>query len=180
MDTQRPCLDVPALQQALNAERIARGSTWAALAREVHVSVPTMQHMHRRGTIEADAVVLLLQWLRRPCEDFVIRPAGSIAPRPAPAVPPLYGRFDTIALHKALDLERIARQLSWAEVGAELGVSAAVISRLTKGGRTHANLMIIAADWAGEPVEALLQPSSPVLQAARMDARARTRPGSDQ
>ena len=180
MDTQRPYLDIPALQQAIDAERIARGSTWDALARKVHVSVPTIQQMHRRGKIEADAVVLLLQWLRRPCEDFVVRPTGSVAPRPAPAVPPLYARFDTIALHRALDIKRVARQLSWADVGAELGVSAAVISRFTKGGRTNASLMITAADWAGEPVEALLQPSVPALQAARMDARAPKLPDSDQ
>jgi hypothetical protein len=30
--------------------------------------------------------------------------------------------------------------------------------------------MVVAAEWAGEPVEALLQPSQPFLGPARMDA----------
>jgi hypothetical protein len=177
MPPGQPYLDVDALHRALDAERLARGTTWAALAREAHYSVASLQGMTERGRIEADAVVLLLQWLGRRCADFVVLPNGREARRttgkPLPPVPPLFARFDTIALHTALDRVRTERRLSWDEVASELGVSAGVIARFKKGGRTNANLMVAAADWAGEPVEALLQPSQPVLAPARMDARAR-------
>jgi hypothetical protein len=173
----RPYLDVVALQAALDAERVARGMTWVALAREVHVSVPSLRSMTAGRRIEADAVVLMLQWLRRPCDDFVVRQDLGCAPpasgRPQPPVPPLYARFDTIALHLALDRARSERGLTWDDVAGALGVSPGVIARFTKGGRTNADLMVAAADWAGEPVEALLQPSRPVLGPARMDSRAR-------
>ncbi len=177
MNPECPYLNVAALQDALDAERIARRMTWAALAREVHISVPSLRQMAQREQLEADAIVLILQWLKRRCDDFVVRPSGD-AGRPvgshsAPGVPPLFARFDTIALHTALDSARERRGLTWNDVAAELGVSTWVIARFTKGGRTNANLMVAVADWAGQPVEALLQPSTPFLGPARMDARAR-------
>lgn len=176
MSLALPHLNIPSLQQAMDAERTKQGMTWAALALKVHVSVPTMRSMNERGNIEADAVVLILQWLRRRCDDFVIRPSRHKARQntgKAVPMPPLYARFDTIKLHAALDRARQTRRLSWDDVANELGVSTGVIARFTKGGRTNANLMIAAADWAGEPVEALLQPSRPTLGYARMDAKAR-------
>jgi DNA-binding XRE family transcriptional regulator len=180
MTTHHPYLDIGALQGALDAERIARGMTWAAVAAEVHVSVPSMRYMHTRAYIEADAAVLILQWLRRRCDDFVVWPVGKTVQRPRRSVmapiPPLYARFDTIALHTALDQARQERGLTWAEVAAELGVSTGVVERFTKGGRTHASLMVAAASWAGKSVEELLQPSRPVLGPARMDAKAREDP----
>ena len=175
----RPYLDVCALQRALDTERIARGMTWAAVAREVHYSAPSIRTMTRRATIEADAVVLILQWLRRLCDEFVVSPTTGAARRrrrvAGPPVPPLFARFDTIALYAALDRVRKKRGLAWDAVANELGVSAGVIARFTLGGRTNANLMVAAADWAGEAVEALLQQSRPVLGRARMDAKARSR-----
>lgn len=178
MDGTLPTLDVAALHKALDDERNRRGMTWAAVAREVHCSVASIQGMGTRGSIEADAVVLMLQWLRRHCADFVVGPRRSLDDAARPPVPERFARFDTIALHAALDRARQQRGLGWAQVAAALGVSPGVIARLTKGGRTSANLMVAAADWAGEHVEALMQPSRPVLSHARMDAGARTpKPG---
>lgn len=177
MTNDRPYLDAGALQQALDNERIVRGMSWAAVAREVHYSVSSILSMTRRAQIEADAVVLLLQWMKRRCDDFVVHPdrppARNIKGSSQPGVPPLFARFDTIALHAALDRARNERGLSWQEVADELGVSAGVIARFTKGGRTNANLMVAAADWAQVAVETLLQPSRPVLGPARMDTTSR-------
>lgn len=180
MTTSLPCLDLSALLHALDAERLARGMTWAAIAGAVHVSVATLRAMPARGNVEADAAVLILQWLGRRCAEFTVHPPRATQGRTRRVrevpVPPLFARFDTIALHAALDRVRGERGLAWDQVAAELGVSASVIARFRKGGRTNANLMVAAADWAGEPVEALLQPSRPVLGHARMDAPARAGP----
>ena len=82
---------------------------------------------------------------------------GDCADEPI-SIPPRFfrTRFDTIALYVALDRVRKQRGLEWVAVARELGVSPGVIARLTLGGRTNANLIIAAADWAGVAVEALL------------------------
>ncbi len=167
-----PYLDLAALRQALDAERTVRGLTWTEVARQLQI--PTVRDMGAGSHIQADAVLLILQWLGRRCDEFVVRPGGGAAPwagrEPLPAPPPLFARFDTIALHTALNRVRETRGMSWAEVATELATTPSVLSRLVKGGRTSGQFMVAAAEWAGEPVEALLQPSSPFLGPARMDA----------
>lgn len=170
----RPYLDFAALRQALDAERNARGLNWDAVGKQLRI--PTIRTMGGSGHIQADAVVLVLQWLGRRCDEFVVRPGGGLAPwaeRETPGPPPLFARFDTILLHAALDRARTARGRTWGEVAVELGTTPGVIARFTRGGRTNAQLMVAAAEWAGEPVESMLQPSHPFLGPARMDARAR-------
>ena len=59
-------------------------------------------------------MVLILQWLERRCAEFTIYPSRrksssrkSHTPRVKDVpVPPLFARFDTIALHTALDRVR--------------------------------------------------------------------------
>lgn len=178
MDTYAaPYLDLRALRQALEDERAARSLTWAEVGRQLRI--PTIHDMGKGSHMQADAVVLALQWLRRRCDDFVVRPNGRAAPwagrEPLPDPPPLFARFDTIALHAALDRRRTERGLTWPQVASMLGTTPAVLARFTKGGRTSGQLMVAAAEWAGEPVEALLQPSSPILGPARMDAHGANR-----
>ena len=168
----RPQFDVAAFRAAVDAERTRRGLSWVELGKQV--GIPTVREMGANGYMQADAVVLVLQWLGRRCDEFVVRPNGRRAPwaerEPLPAPPPLFARFDTIKLHAALDRMRVARGLTWNEVAAEIGAMPGQLARFTKGGRTGADLMVAGAEWAGEPVEALLQPSCPFLGPARMDA----------
>ena len=51
MTTPLPHLNLQALLQAVDAERSARGRTWAALAKAVHDSVPTLRAMPRHGAM---------------------------------------------------------------------------------------------------------------------------------
>ncbi|MGE3073158.1 MAG: hypothetical protein AB7N24_03625 [Dehalococcoidia bacterium] len=172
-----PYLDLAALRDAVESERRRRSLAWQEVGKQL--GIPTIRNMVESSHIQADAVVLVLQWLGRRCDEFVVRPGGGSAPwagrEPLPAPPPLFARFDTILLHAALDRVRMERGMTWTEVAAELGTQPGVIARFTKGGRTNAQLMVAAAEWADEPVEALLQPSHQFLGPARMDARARAR-----
>lgn len=65
-------------------------------------------------------------------------------------------RFDSKALHQALDEERLRREMSWAEVSKELGVSASTIRRIKDGGRMEVDGMIAMVDWLGAQVETWL------------------------
>jgi len=69
-------------------------------------------------------------------------------------------RFDAIALHAALDRQRVARALAWAQVARETGVSAATISRLRAGGRLEVDGMLALVAWLGRPVEDFVRRSA--------------------
>ena len=62
-------------------------------------------------------------------------------------------RFDSEALHAALDRQRASRGISWAQAAKEIGVSAATIARLPDGGRLEVDGMLAMVGWLGVPVE---------------------------
>ena len=66
-------------------------------------------------------------------------------------------RFDSKALHQALDEQRQRREMTWAEVSREIGVSASTLRRTKDGGRMEVDGMIAMVDWLGEPVETFLR-----------------------
>jgi transcriptional regulator with XRE-family HTH domain len=66
-------------------------------------------------------------------------------------------RFDAAALYAALDRERIARGMTWSQVAAETGVSAATIKRTKEGGRMEVDGMLALVNWLGVRVEMFVQ-----------------------
>jgi transcriptional regulator with XRE-family HTH domain len=68
-------------------------------------------------------------------------------------------RFDAKALYAALDAQRQARRLTWAQVGAEIGISAATITRTRSGGRLEVDGMLAMVRWLGVPVETFVRES---------------------
>src|SRR5262245_791364 len=97
-----------ALHAALDAERTARGLSWAAAAAEMKVSPSTVAQLHRRATAEADGVLQMLHWLGRAPESFL---AGDPAAADGRARWPGISsngilRFDTARLRAALDAAR--------------------------------------------------------------------------
>ena len=62
-------------------------------------------------------------------------------------------RFDTRKLFAALDARRSERSMTWARVAEEVGgVSAASLTRLSKGGRTFFPDVVRITAWLGRPV----------------------------
>jgi hypothetical protein len=62
-------------------------------------------------------------------------------------------RFDAQALYRALDEQRQARDMTWADVSREIGVSASTITRTRDGGRLEVDGMLAMVSWLGRPVE---------------------------
>jgi hypothetical protein len=69
-------------------------------------------------------------------------------------------RFDSVALYEALDGQRRSRGMSWSDVAAEIGVSAATIQRTRDGGRMEVDGMLAMVGWLGVPVERFVCESS--------------------
>lgn len=63
------------------------------------------------------------------------------------------GRFDAAALYAGIDERRRARGISWAQVGAETGVSPSTITRTKLGGRMEVDGMLAMVRWVGRTVE---------------------------
>lgn len=68
-------------------------------------------------------------------------------------------RFDAKALYDALEKQRSARALTWTQVAAEIGVSAATIQRTRTGGRMEVDGMLAMVRWLGVPVETFVRES---------------------
>jgi len=68
-------------------------------------------------------------------------------------------RFDSQALHQALDEKRQVRKMSWSEVAAEIGVSVSTIVRTQQGGRMEVDGMLAMVTWLGVAVETFVRDS---------------------
>ena len=68
-------------------------------------------------------------------------------------------RFDAKALYEALDERRSARGMTWANVAAEMGLSATTVARTRTGGRMEVDGMLAMVRRLGVPVETFVRES---------------------
>jgi len=68
-------------------------------------------------------------------------------------------RFDSAALHRAMDERRQALGLSWSEVARQTGVSAATLTRTKLGGRLEIDGVLAMVGWLRQPVERFVRES---------------------
>ena len=68
-------------------------------------------------------------------------------------------RFDARALYEALDAQRAARGLTWADVARETGVAVATLKRTADGGRLEVDGMLAMVAWLGRSVESFTRKS---------------------
>lgn len=66
-------------------------------------------------------------------------------------------RFDARALYEALDAQRRARALTWADVARETGVAAATLTRTKEGGRLEVDGMLAMVAWLDRSVESFVR-----------------------
>ena len=184
MSASTPHFDTAGLHAALDSRRRALRLTWAQLASETHVATSTLARAAHGGDMEVDGAMWLLQWLGASYEAFLRTPGTMAAPalrNPEPrddALPPgaprwtAYRRFDTTALHAALDAERAKRGLTWRQVAGEIRsplVTTGTLTGFAKGGRTGLSRLVPVLSWLGKPAEAFLT----------LPATARGRAGGD-
>ena len=159
------------LYAALDAQRQARGLSWAQAAREItartHVLAPrpigasTITGTRTRRNAEGDGVLQMLRWLNRTPESFI---PGVPEPREMstrlPAIPTdKVLRFDTRKLHAALDAKRIEKKRTWVQAAAEMGLSAGMLTHLANGGRTGFPHVMRMTRWLGRPAADFMRAS---------------------
>jgi hypothetical protein len=138
--------DMKALQATLDAERRARHLSWTELAAEINepfrgtssipISVTTMKTMHIKRSVTSAVVLQVLRWLGRTPESFL---SGRNSAPTVGETLPIAGssrilRFDTQAMHAALNAERITRKITWRQVADELpGFTESMLTNLATG-----------------------------------------------
>lgn len=171
MSANTPYFDTAGLHAALDRRRRALEMTWAQVANETRVAASTLARAAHGGDMEVDGAMWLLQWLGAPYEAFLRTSGTSTAgvlrdPEPRDdAQPPgaplwtTYRRFDTAALHAALDTQRAKRGLTWRQVADEIGspvVTTGTLAAFAKGGRTGLSRLVPVLAWLGKPAEEFL------------------------
>ncbi len=154
--------DVRALYDAIDAQRAARGLSWKEVAAEVSerctrlrpIALSTIIGLKDQPRGEGDGILQMLVWLRRTPESFI---PGVADPRSACFVNPTLApgeilRWDTRALHAAIDVRRRARESTWGETARELsGFTPGMLTTLAKGGRIGFPRVMRLVLWLGEP-----------------------------
>jgi hypothetical protein len=158
------------LHASIEAARRARGLTWAELLAEINrpfegtpsipISVSTVRGMLNKSSITSAVVLQILRWLGRTPESFLS--GGAAAPQPGAALPePGPGRilrFDTRAMHTALDAERLKRGMQWKQVAEELpGFTESMFTNLAKGPLIGFPRVMLITQWVGRPAASFVR-----------------------
>ena len=183
--------DLHALQAALDDERRARKLTWDQLAAEVSepfkhtpsipISVGTLRTMTTKRSVTSAVVLQVLRWLRRTPESFLI--GRDSAPAPGEELPETRPgqilRFDTAAVHAALDAKRRERGMTWKEVAGEIrGFTPGMLTNLAKGPLIGFPRVMALPQWLGRPAADFVRRSLKMTIAIRrLQPRAACRGG---
>jgi hypothetical protein len=154
--------DLKALYDVLDEQRRSREMSWAAVTREVNrfkmeghpIATSTITGLKNKAVGEGDGILQMLLWLRRTPESFVpgfpeadaerywLREVGKEQ----------ILRWDTRALHSALDAKRQARGMTWKDVAREVGgFTPGILTNLANEGRIGFPSVMRIVGWLGQP-----------------------------
>jgi hypothetical protein len=156
--------DMKQLHAPLDAERHARGLNWVELTHEINkpfagtssipISVATIRGIPDKRSVTSAVVLQILRWLRRTPESFL---AGHDAASAGDTMPPEPGsarilRFDTRALHAALDAERIEHGLTWRQLAGRLpGFTEGTLTNLSTAPLIGFPRVMVLTQWLRRP-----------------------------
>lgn len=155
--------DMRAFHAALDAARQARGLSWAEVAAETNrpfegtTSIPihpaTLRGMLGKRSVTSAVVLQVLAWLERTPESFLAGGSTGLE-KPMPhAGPGRVLRLDTQALHAALNAQRLARGLTWAQAASELpSFTPSMLTNLAAGPLIGFPRVMLLSQWLGQPL----------------------------
>jgi hypothetical protein len=159
-----------ALYEAIDTKRRSREMSWAAVMREINrfrmdghpIASSTIRSLETKAAAEGDGVLQMLLWLGRTPESFV--PGFPDADAERFRVKDLGTsrilRWDTRSLYSALNSEREARDMTWAQVAQEIGGhTPAMLTNLRNGGRAGFPGVMRIVAWLGKPAASFTRAS---------------------
>jgi hypothetical protein len=169
-----PVFDCGALFSALDAQRRDCGLGWRALRDELweqssELNAQLSDHplcggailrLPKRGAISCQYVMFMLRWLHRAPEDFLTGPVIDVGDAALPeAGPDSRLRWNLEQLHAALNAERQARDLTWAELGHELNCTPNRLTNLRTARLADMDLAMRITQWLGQPAAGFIYPA---------------------
>jgi hypothetical protein len=162
--------DIKALHEALDAERRARDLNWIDLAAEINepfngtssipISVATIRNMQGKRSVTSAVVLQVLRWLKRTPESFLAGPEFAPAeeePVRTPG-PSRILRFDTRALHAALNAARVEQGMTWKQVAGELpGFTESMLTNLATGPLIGFPRVMLITQWLRRPAASFVR-----------------------
>src|SRR5262249_28626527 len=160
--------DMTALCAVLDEARAAGGLSWTELVAEINapfkfvpsipISLSTIRGMGGKASVTSAVVLQVLRWLGRSPESFLAgRSAPAVAPDASAEALPDIGperilRFDTKAMHAALDEVRRERGLTWRQVASELpGFKEGMLTNLSTGPAIGFPRVMRITQWLDRP-----------------------------
>jgi len=151
-----------AVYDAMDARRREREMSWTDVAREVNrfrtllrpIALSTITGLRDKPAGEGDGILQMLLWLERTPESFV--PGIAAANGERFRLPQLMTaqilRWDTQALHRALDAHRRVRHLTWTQVAGELrGFTPGMLTNLARGPKIGFPRVMRLVRWLDRP-----------------------------
>ena len=168
-----PRFDGSALIRELDATRAAHELSWNELADHLWDQSAVLNEQlggHRlcpgalvrtahRATMSCQYALILLRWIRRAPEDFLVGDAVEVGdtrlPEPGPQ---LRLRWDLGRLHADLNERRTERGLTWAALGDELGCTPSRLTNLKTARLADMELVMRITQWLAQPAARYVDP----------------------
>jgi hypothetical protein len=162
--------DMNAFHAALDAERSARHLSWTELTAEINepfrgtsslpISLTTIKNMRAKRSVTSAVVLQILRWLGRTPESFLS--GRDLAPTDgemlASTGPSRILRFDTRAMHAALNAERLKRGMTWRQVAEELpGFTESMLTNLVTGPLIGFPRVMMITQWLSLPAASFVR-----------------------
>jgi hypothetical protein len=167
--------DYGAMFDALDARRVEHGLDWnelagtlwgqsadlnARLADNCLCPGALVRNAKRRGPMSCQYALVILRWLDRAPEDFLLGPVVDVGDARLPeAGPDVRLRWDLSELYAALASQRREQQLSWAALASELDCTPNRLTNLRTARLADLELTLRITQLLGRPAAAFIYPA---------------------
>ncbi|MGH7650714.1 MAG: hypothetical protein ACREMS_02625 [Gemmatimonadaceae bacterium] len=163
--------DSRALYAAMDAQRTDRGLSWSQLAKELWdqsvvlnrrrddhpISPATLTGIGKRANCSCQHALVILRWLGRSPEAFMLVPPSAGATALPSAGPDVRLRWDLSAVYAAMDERRRERHLTWRELAKDLRCSEHQLQGLrTVRFAIGMKLMMRIVHWLEQPAASFI------------------------
>lgn len=162
--------DMRELYSALDDARSSRGLSWVQATAEINrpfagtpsipITVGTLRGIPNKSSVTSAVVLQVLSWLGRTPESFLrTENRAAVSGEALPESGPRHIlRFDTRAMHAAIDAERASRGLTWKQVASELpGFTESMVRNLANGPLIGFPRVMLLTQWLGVPAASFVR-----------------------